>query len=152
MAIKVQKEITEVIRGLLPFWLIRSLAIYPEVSKSNMCNFIFFKTRVICLNNLLLPLPWKKLFLHHRRLYFLPGYLGLPPFHQDFQKALCCLPGSQPLPPIFLLHGIQVAVHEVSVTRWQQCTAIIKIPDKKGSPWTKANQKQNPQILSKHSF
>ena len=42
MAIKVQKKITKVIRGLLPLWLRRSLAIYPEVSKSNMCNFIFF--------------------------------------------------------------------------------------------------------------
>ena len=93
-----------------------------------------------------------KLFPHRRRLYFLPGYLGLPPFHQDFQKAPCCLPGSQPFPPIFLLHGVQVAVHEVSVTRWQQGTTIIKIPDKKGSSWTKANQKQKPQILSEHSF
>lgn len=124
MAIKVQKKITEILSGLHPLWLVRFLAIHPEISKSKMFKWSFISTHI-------------KLFLHHRRrLHFLSGYLNVPvswecpPFHTDFQKALPAGCGSQPLPPTFLLHYVQTAV-QVSVTRWHQCTAIIKLPDKK---------------------
>lgn len=128
MATKVQKKITEILSGLDPLWLVRFLAIHPEISKSKMFKWSFISTHI-------------KLFLYHRRrLHFLSGYLNVPvswecpPFHAVFQKALPAGCGSQPLPPTFLRHDFQTAV-QVSVTRWHQCTAIIKLPDKKESAW-----------------
>ena len=151
MAIKVQKKITKVICGLLPFWLIRSLAIYPEVSKSNMCNFIFFKPRVICLNNLLLPLPWN-FFLTEEGCTFCLDIWDCPLSTKTSRKLCAACLGHSPSLPSFCF-----TVFKLQFTRFlswggNNVPPSSKFLTKKGHLGPKQIKNKNPKFFQNIAF